>query len=216
MNPHPLIPSGMMWEDKYNLNQVQTHNHNTHDKLIALHSINDNFQRTENIWRDKFPQSKFEENTTPRLLSCSVVCLGSFKNISTGKKTCRGSVLRIRWSQIWFYLNLFISSNKTHNYHISCTTLHIQELGELQHYLLFPVSQHPLSSNLQLFQMRKVQADILKHLSWHCLALNITASKWYPAVAYTYLPLGYLHIWRNICTSLTSIFLSPSSFFQAR
>lgn len=39
MNPHPLIPSGIMWEDKYDLDMVQIHNHNTHDKLRKLHYI---------------------------------------------------------------------------------------------------------------------------------------------------------------------------------
>lgn len=28
-----------MWEDKYDLDMVQTHNHNTHNKLWKLHYI---------------------------------------------------------------------------------------------------------------------------------------------------------------------------------
>lgn len=39
MNPHPLIPSDIMWKVKYDLDQVQTHNHYTQDKLTKLYYI---------------------------------------------------------------------------------------------------------------------------------------------------------------------------------
>lgn len=111
MNPHPLIPSGIMWEDKYDLDMVQIHNHNTHDKLRKLHYI-----AFMTIARGQ---------KTPDLVSvrkklfqgCWVVLFGVFfKYISMGRKICAGSVLCIKLLQVLFYLYLFIQFLISSNY----------------------------------------------------------------------------------------------------
>lgn len=130
MNPHPLIPSGVMQEDKYDLDQVWTHNHNAYDKLTKLHYIAFMTIARGHKISDLISVRK---KLLPRLLGCCCFVGFLFKYISTGRKLCTGSVLCIKLSQFLFYLNLFIhflifissdySFNEIHNYNISHVTL---------------------------------------------------------------------------------------------